>query len=348
LIDPSARCGNTTPGAFLLVNPSEEFADWTMLRTIRVQAVATWMLRDVFNRLTRLEKSIRGELVMAGVSGETTPAEQRRALKAFAEAISEKIAEVYREILSRVEEDFQTLAEKEDEAQRLMFAKFGALKPGQPFDAGKLAILGVSVADWFGKQAGDLEFRINQAVRQGVDAGESEAELQKRVKGGISKDEIPIPRPLDTSERAAEVILRTGVTTVQSEVTDELADKLPASVDYGWQQISILDNRTTQICRAYAFKLWTKDFKPIGHGLPFNGGVPRHPNCRSRIVLYMLDDGPTKELTFKAWMDNLSATDQAQIFGKSRVELWKAGKLTDQDLIRQQWRAIAPANINEQ
>ncbi len=93
-------------------------------------------------------------------------------------------------------------------------------------------------------------------------------------------------------------------------------------------------------CRAYAFKIWDRDFKPIGHALPYNGGVPRHFACRSRIVPYLFDDGPNKDFTFKEWLERLSPEQQTQIFGRARIEAWKRGKLTDQDLIRSQERAL--------
>lgn len=330
------------------MSDSKDFADWTTLRTIQAQAVATYTLREVLRRLDRLERELTAAIFSADLDGRKAPGKQRQALAEFKAEVDEKILTVYRELLSRTEEDFATLAEKEDEAQRLAFPLFGSVRQSAVFNVSAMMILGASLRQWYSRQAGDLQFRTVQAMRQGLAASEAPAKLAERIKGGTDAAGIESAPLVTVSKRAAETVIRTAVTQIQSEITLGLSEKLPASVDYGWQQISILDGRTTQICRAYAFKLWTKDYKPIGHKLPFNGGVPRHPNCRSRIVLYLFDDGPTKELTFREWMDTLNAKQRDQIFGRERIAAWQAGKITDADLIRQQTRAIDPDNLNEQ
>lgn len=330
------------------MSDSKDFADWTTLRTIQAQAVATYTLRELLRRLDRLERELTAAIFSADLDGRKTPGKHRQALAEFKEDVEAKIAEVYRELLSRAEDDFAILAEKEDEAQRQAFPVFGNVRDSAAFNVSAMLILGASLRQWFSRQAGDLQFRTVQAMRQGLAANEPPAKLAERIKGGTDAAGVETAPVITTSKRAAEIIIRTGATQIQSEITLGLAERLPASVDYGWQQISILDGRTTQICRAYAFKIWTKTFQPIGHKLPFAGGVPRHPNCRSRIVPYMMEDGPSKELTFREWMDTLTAKQREQIFGRERVAAWNAGKLTDADLIRQQTRAINPDNINEQ
>lgn len=319
-----------------------------MLRTIQAQAVATYTLREVLRRLDRLERELTAAIFSADLDGRKAPGKQRQALAEFKTDVEDKISEVYRELLSRTDEDFATLAEREDEAQRIAFPIFGEARQGLAFNVSGMAILGASLRQWFSRQAGDLQFRTVQAMRQGLDANEAPAKLAERIKGGIDAAGNETAQVMTTSKRAAETIIRTAVTQIQSEITLGLAERLPASIDYGWQQISILDGRTTQICRAYAFKIWTKTFAPVGHKLPFAGGVPRHPNCRSRIVPFMMEDGPSKELTFREWMDTLSAKQREQIFGRERIRAWEAGRITDADLIRQQTRAISPDKLNEQ
>ena len=244
------------------MNASQEFADWTTLRTIQAQAVATYTLRDMLRRLDKLEKEISAAIFISDLDGNRAPGKQRQALADFKADVEEKIAIVYRELLSRAEDDFAILAEKEDEAQRLAFPPFGSLRAGAAFNVGGMLILGATLRQWFSRQAGDLQFRTVQTIRQGIDAGETPAELVRRIKGGTDAAGGEIPPITAPSKRAVEVVIRTGATQIQGEITLGLAEKLPASVDYGWQQISILDGRTTQICRAYAFKIWTKDFQP--------------------------------------------------------------------------------------
>ena len=330
---------------------SEKFSDWIILRTIQLQAVSTWILRDVINRLEKLEAEILTALAQSGLDGTQAGREQRANMRDFKDGVDKLITAAFKELASRIEDDFDTLSAVEEKKQREIFALWLAAPGAVNIAIGSnVNILGSSIRDTLGKQAGDLQFRIEQAIQAGLDAGDDASKLRRRVKGwpgtGEQADAIAITPATKQTERALEQTIRTGVQEIADEVQTGLGSALPKTIRIGWQQISVLDSRTTQICRAYAFKTWDKDFNPTGAvKLPFNGGVPRHVNCRSRIVLYMLDDGPTPELTFKQWVDRLEPEKQKQIFGDTRLKMWREGKLSDQDLIRQQWRAISPDEL---
>lgn len=331
---------------------SEKFSDWIILRTIQLQAVSTWILRDVIKRLEKLEAEILTALASADLDGTQAGREQRANMRDFKEEVDRLITAAFKELASRIENDFDTISTIEEKKQRELFALWLAAPGAVNIAIGSnVNILGSSIRDTLGKQAGDLQYRIEQAIQTGLDAGEDASKLRRRVKGwpgtGKEADAIAIPTVLNPTKKALEQTVRTGVQEVAEEVQTGLGSAIPKSVRIGWQQISVLDSRTTHICRAYAFKTWDKDFNPTGAvKLPFNGGVPRHVNCRSRIVLYMLDDGPSPELTFKAWVDRLEPAQQKQIFGDTRLKMWREGKLSDQDLIRQQWRATSPDELD--
>lgn len=333
------------------MTPSQQFADFQVIRTILLQSVATYMLREIINRLHKLEKEVLSALLESDLDGTASGSAQRKAFKEFQFNIDERITAAYRELNSRIEDDFDVIAKKEDEKQRdMILLLFGFNLAAQNTNGRRVNILGAPVKDWLGKQAGDLQFRLEQAIRNGLNAGEDQAKLRRRIKGhpGTGKDAeaVALPRVFTPSERSAEQTIRTGVEAVAQDVLTGLGETVPEAIRIGWQQISVLDARTTTICRAYAFKIWNRDFQPIGHNLPYAGGVPRHINCRSRIALYLFEDGPTKEFTFRQWMDRLTAEEQKQIFGSVRLKMWRDGKITDQDLIRSQERAIAPEDMN--
>lgn len=263
---------------------SEQFADWQILRTIQLQAVATWILRDVLKRLRKLESEILSAMLDAYLDGTASGPQQRAGLRKFKADLDELITAAFRELSERIEADFDTLAEAETEKQREMLALWiGAPMVAKAVSGGTAAILGAPVRQWMGRYAGDLEFRINQGIQNGMNAGEDAGKLRRRVRGwdGIGKDPeaVAIPRPMGSTERGIEGTVRTGVQSVSEEVLNGLGERMPQSIRMGWQQISVLDSRTTQTCRAYAFKVWDRDYKPIGHGLQYNGGVPRHVNC---------------------------------------------------------------------
>lgn len=72
-------------------------------------------------------------------------------------------------------------------------------------------------------------------------------------------------------------------------------------------------------------------------------GIITH-NCRSHNTATVLDDAKM-DLTFKGWMDTLSAKDQDEIFGAGRMRQWRDGKLSDAQLVRHQQRAISPERL---
>lgn len=334
------------------MTPSEQYAEWQTIRTIKLQAVATWMLRELLTKLDRLEKKLLAALAESELDGTASGRTQRAALKEFKALVDEQITATYRELYSRADEMFQELAQVETKDQNAIFLKlFGVATAAALIDTTKTDIAGATLKSWLSQQAGDLQFQLERGIQQGLNAGEDAGKLRRRIKGwagsGAEPEAVMIPSPIEPKRRALETVIRTGVEATSQEVINSVGAEVPKSVRVGWQQISVLDARTTTICRAYAFKVWDRDYKPVGHNLPFNGGVPRHPNCRSRIVMFMMEDGPTKELTFKEWVDSLKPEQQKQIFGAERLRLWRNGKLSDQNLIRAQERAVSPEELKQ-
>lgn len=117
------------------------------------------------------------------------------------------------------------------------------------------------------------------------------------------------------------------------------------------EHLSTLDRVTCPICRAYDRKRFRKgSLRPVGHDLPYNGGVSRHPNCRcvEMAVLPSFDDLP-EDLraqvppTYRAsrggyrdgdddyldWLRDQPRKVQAEILGPSRVRVLREGRLKD-------------------
>lgn len=140
------------------------------------------------------------------------------------------------------------------------------------------AIEGAPLADWWAKQGSDLTFRFRREMTSGVLQGETVGELANRVKGGGRGEQARVGI-MQTSRREAQALVRTSVNQVSNNVrrlTYEENDDVVKAV----QQISTLDGRTSDICKAYSGKQWSlPDYRPIDHDLPWNNGPPRHVNC---------------------------------------------------------------------
>ena len=220
-------------------------------------------------------------------------------------------------------------------------------------------ILGAPSSEWWLRQAGDLRFRFATQIRLGMMQGETNAQLISRVRA--------IDGLMGISYKSAEALVRTSVMTVANRAA--LAT-MQANRDTiaGMQQISTLDDRTTEVCIAYDRATWDIDGNPIRDTkLPFNGGPPRHWNCRSVLVpitktwrdmgIDVEEFKPTTRAamngvaagnaTYSDWLKTRSEEMQNDILGKGKAEMWRAGKITVQDLLDQSGRPMTLKQLQD-
>lgn len=218
-------------------------------------------------------------------------------------------------------------------------------------------VLGAPSKDWWSQQATNLAFKFAQQMRIGIAQGETNAQLIQRVRGGGDFAGI-----METSRNAAEALVRTSVQTVAHTARLETF-KANDDVIEGVQQQSTLDNRTSDICIAYDGASWDLEGNPInGTTLPFNGGPPRHWNCRSVLVPIVkswrdigvdadipefeastrasMDGEVAANTSFRDWFDSRSVSQQNEILGRGRAELYREGKITLQELLDQRGRPL--------
>lgn len=324
---------------------NEHNAEAAVAEVIALQQVANWMLERYLLQLRKLESDIIAETVRADVTDGRTESSRRRRLSDLLQRLDERIREVFNELAGRMEDDLEELAgiESERERERIL-AIFGISLDGQ-VDAGEIAtasILGITVRQMMTKQAGELSYRLRGRLTRAADDMEPTTATADKLKRGDERSaEPPIMRPTRT---ALETITTTATQAAGQEartrvITESAIDR--RTIRYGWQQISILDARTSRICWAYAFKTWDAEFQPLGHSLPYNGGVPRHPHCRSSIIMVLLDEDAVAEQTFREWANKAGRATLERLFGKEQVRLWREGQIGDNDLIRMKTGTIS-------
>lgn len=189
-------------------------------------------------------------------------------------------------------------------------------------------------------------------IRTSLENGESIQRATTRIVGGTI-DGVAVPGVMKTARHRAEAIVRTAINEIVTQTRlgtlQEMDDVVKAV-----QQISTLDNRTSDICIAYSGKVWDAEtLKPIGHELPWNGGPPRHFNCRSSIVPVLksfeelgidatevplatrasMDGEVPGDITFDQWLRSKGKAFQDEILGPRRAELWRTGKITLTQLV---------------
>ena len=163
---------------------------------------------------------------------------------------------------------------------------------------------------WFDRLTADLDTRI---------VGEIRVEM---ATGRLSVRPDFLLEFFSRTVTALDALIRTYMNRVQNFTIREIA--LASLADFRWVQISILDSRTTVICRLYSQLVWTKEFEPVDHDQPFKDGAPRHWNCRSLIVPVLPNDD-LREIGFDEWLTSMARSDRERLFGANRVKLFERG-----------------------
>lgn len=230
-------------------------------------------------------------------------------------------------------------------------------------------IRGAPSSKWWAKQASDVIFRFAQQVRLGMAQGETNGQIVTRVRGSAG-----VPGLLDGPRRNAEALVRTSVQTVANAARKSVFDQ-NNDVLKGYQQVSTLDTRTTEICIAYDGAAWDMDGNPIApNELPFinddgdpENGVPRHWGCRSTLIPLVksweelgvhvkefspsvrvsMDGEVAAKMTYDDWLEGRSEAEQADILGAGKAKLWREGKITVTDLLDQKGRPMTLADLKE-
>jgi hypothetical protein len=211
-------------------------------------------------------------------------------------------------------------------------------------------VQGHTVGAWFDRQEGDLAFRFQLELQQGIAQAETNAQIIKRVRDNV----MPVAR------NNVAALVQTSVQTVSAAARRETV-KANSDIIKGIRQISTLDGHTTPICIAYAGAEWDLNYKPIGDNkLPYNGGVPRHWNCRSIEVPITrtfkelgidLPEPPAStraahggqvrgNITFDEFLRSKPKAFVDDLLGPGRAELWRDKTITLQQLLDQHGRPL--------
>ncbi|AFV81264.1 head morphogenesis [Vibrio phage vB_VpaS_MAR10] len=242
-------------------------------------------------------------------------------------------------------------------------------------------IEGAPSKEWWARQATDTMEKFVDQIRMGVALGETNDQLIKRVLGNFtgtySRRKLADGTTkrygnyeggiLNGSRSNASTLVRSSVQAIANDAKMRL---YAANDDliYGYQQLSVLDLKTSDICIARSGLAWTVDGKPIGNHKKRFRIPPLHWNCRSLLmpILKSWQDMPGKVVTslpgsMQASMDGLVSASETyedmlkrrsdrevrQVLGPARYKLWKAGKLSLRDLTDQDDRPLTLKQLRE-
>ena len=215
---------------------------------------------------------------------------------------------------------------------------------------------GAPLKDWWAKQAEDTAFKFASQVRQGVAQGETLQQIITRVVGSVKHG---TPGIMEVSRRNASTLVHDSIMQIANDAKMETY-RANGDILNGMKQLSTLDSHTSQICVAYSGAQWDLSGKPInGNTLPYNGGCPRHPNCRSILVpitktykelgIDIPEVSGTRssdlgqvpaDMSFEAFLKRHDKAYQDELLGKGKAEMWRSGKITLSDLLSQEGRPL--------
>lgn len=207
------------------------------------------------------------------------------------------------------------------------------------------------VADWFRAQEVQTIAAVAQQLQQGVYQGEAIGEMIRRIAGGGRHTGV-----LQVGRNWARTLVRTSVTAIVNQARGDIFAANRETIR-GVYQVSHLDERTTLVCIVYAGRGWVYDdagvLVPEGHSLPFNGGTPRHPSCRSTINPWVrsfeemgigADELPKSlrdrfsgkipaGLDGESKLRKASESLQGTVMGKGIAQLWRSGAVSLDQLV---------------
>jgi hypothetical protein len=328
-------------------------ADEILSNAIRIERFTASEKKKLFKVFLQMQTELKAKLA----SG-FTPYEKTRLTKLLKDCTA-IINTFYVGIQS--EFDFVGLAKAEAAATQTAIASIG-LEASLPSAAVLKAMVsdsliqGAPLKDWWEKMGADTAFKFAAQVRQGVVAGETLQQVIMRIVGSKKKGIVGI---MEISHRHASTLVHDSIMQIANDarmaVYRENADILK-----GVQQLSTLDSRTSAVCIAYSGAQWDLEGNPInGTTLPFDGGCPRHPNCRSIMVpitksyrelgLDVDQEVGTRasdlgqvpaDMSFDAFLKRHDSAYQDELLGKGKAKMWREGKITLKDLVTQNGRPL--------
>ena len=327
--------------------------------------VAAGVKRDVFALLKKLE----GKLVQEVAKAELTEFKETR-FKNMLNAVRDVTGNTYKDVATVAQTAVERVAVAAVEATATTVeATIGINLLGEAVGTSWVADVvatsltqGATNAAWWGKQAADLVFKFEQAVRLGMVANETTDQIISRLRGDDT-----VAGVLFQSRANAAALVQTSIAEGANAARLEMYRR-NADILAGVQQISTLDDRTTDICMAYDGATWDLNGEPLGDtDLPFAEGPPRHWNCRSTLVPIVksseelgtdvqVDEGARASMdgevadktTFSDWLEGKSKAQQDDILGAGRADLWRDGKITLRELLDQSGRPLTLEQLEAQ
>lgn len=198
----------------------------------------------------------------------------------------------------------------------------------------KFSYQGKTLREWFRDLERSKLRRIRDEVRIGLVAGETTDQIMTRLKGTRAfrfRDGV-----LSAEERKLRAVVQTTVTHVSArarEITFAQDERIR-----GVRWISVLDSRTTPICRSLSNRVFKLHEGPR---------PPVHVGCRSTISPVILMSEPASEPPYEDWLRRQPIEMQDEILGKKKGVLFRKGQLPLTKFVDRRGRELTLKQLRE-
>jgi SPP1 gp7 family putative phage head morphogenesis protein len=306
-----------------MTTPSERLYDLDVSHQIGLQRYGAGTVKRILSLLADVETDLVAQILKLSWDDLQRESARSARLNAMLDAIRVTTREGYAVLQKELRGDLIDLAAYEAEFQSTNLGKALSVEPDsfvQPTAEQLKAAVdsrpfqGRVLKEWGQDLEAGAFKRVRDAIRIGYVEGESVGQIVTRIRGTKAmrfKDSI-----LEISRRGAEGVVRTAVAHTANAAKEEFFKANPETIK-GVRWSSVLDSRTTPVCRARDGKVY-----PVGEG----PRPPAHFRCRSTTVAVLDDVGPPEE-TYQDWLKRQPAEVQDDVLGPSKAKLFRDGDL---------------------
>lgn len=234
-----------------------------------------------------------------------------------------------------------------DEVINLGFSVRGLSEEAIEATVRNTLINGSTIQEVVNRFVDDFDGKVTSQLRQGISNGETISELTQRVRGVIN-----------SAGNSAQMIARTTQTAVSAEIRETTFEE-NSDVVKGYEWVSVLDTRTSDICKALDGTVYELDD-------PKRRTPPAHPNCRSTITPVLkswkelgidaneLSAGTRRDMDGKAveaeldygeWLKTQPDSVQDEALGAEKAKLFRENNLDMKDFVNRIGEPLTVAEV---
>jgi SPP1 gp7 family putative phage head morphogenesis protein len=233
--------------------------------------------------------------------------------------VKDLIAKIYLDVdktldslREQIQKEIALFAKEEVDEEKHVIGLLLGESEGTPVLSGSLLIMGLSLSEHFRKLKNDIKNRSRSEILNAAKDNESPAVVSRRIRG--TKRRRFMDGTFHSYRNSFDAIVRTAIQTYSTQA--KMAVWKHRDIErYVW--ISVLDGKTTPICRARSNKVYT-----VGEGPT----PPAHHRCRSLISPY--NSQMILPQSYSSWLREQPKETIEDVLGKGKAKIFLEGNIT--------------------